>query len=74
MNDTFATSRISWVLTDDDVEHLIHMLDSADVIVYDLETTGLDEHAVTGGESNDGVAARISMASFTIPKIGRAHV
>ena len=49
MNDTFATSRISWVLTDDDVEHLIHMLDSADVIVYDLETTGLDEHAVTGG-------------------------
>lgn len=67
MNDTFATSRISWVLTDDDVEHLIHMLDSADVIVYDLETTGLDEHAVTGGESNDGVAARISMASFTIP-------
>src|SRR5699024_6420565 len=67
VNDTFATSRISWVLTDDDVEHLIHMLDSADVIVYDLETTGLDEHAVTGGESNDGVAARISMASFTIP-------
>lgn len=57
---------ISWVLTKDDLAHLNAALATAADVVFDLETTGLDEHAVTGGESNGGVAARISLASFTV--------
>lgn len=61
----------SWVLTRDDLFHLIEQMRSAWCVVMDLETTGLDEHAVSGGQSNGGVAARVSLASITLPQQDR---
>lgn len=57
-----------WVTTKDHLETLIEAIRGASEVVYDMETTGLDEHAVTGGRSNGGVAARASMAGFTLPQ------
>lgn len=62
---------ISWVLTRDDLLNLVEMIRNASAVVMDLETTGLDEHATTGGKSNGGVAARIVMAALTLPQRGR---
>ena len=59
---------IAWVRDERALGWLIHAIDGASEVVFDLETTGLDEHAVSGGASNDGVAARVSMASFTLPQ------
>ena len=66
--DTFDLSRVAWVSDKDDLRHLLSALQDAPAVVYDLETTGLDEHAVTHGPSNGGVAARIVLASFTLPR------
>ena len=66
--DTFDPATVSWVLDRDDLSHLLEKIRSTGEIVYDLETTGLDEHAVTHGQSNGGVAARIALASFTLPE------
>lgn len=57
-----------WVLEKEDLQDLFDALREAPVAAFDLETTGLDEHAITGGESNRGVAARIVMASLTLPQ------
>lgn len=65
--DTFDPRTVSWVMEKADLRHLLEQLRAAPAITYDLETTGLDEHAVTHGSSNGGVAARIVLASFTIP-------
>lgn len=59
---------VGWVLTHDDLLHLVEQIRNASCVVMDLETTGLDEHAVTGGVSNGGVGARIVMASLTLPQ------
>ena len=63
---------IAWVSTRRDVDALIESIWTASTVVFDLETTGLDEHAQHGGESNGGVAARISLASFTLPQADEA--
>ena len=68
MTDTFAVDRIAWVYEDDDLAVLLGEIEQAPVVVYDLETTGLDEHAVTDGRTNAGIAARVVMASFTLPR------
>lgn len=60
---------ISWVFTKADVQHLIEVLRTSEVVSFDLETTGLDEHAVTGGLSNKGVSARVALAQFTLPQM-----
>lgn len=62
----FDPSSVRWVLTDDDLESLLHVLQAAPLVVLDLETTGLDEHARAGGDW--GVPARVSLASLTIPR------
>lgn len=59
---------VAWVLSRRELLDMIEQMRSATEIVMDLETTGLDEHAVTGGESNGGVAARIVMAALTLPQ------
>lgn len=64
----FDTDRMTWVLNNTDLGYLHEALRQAPEIVLDLETTGLHEHARTGGEVNGGVAARISLASFTLPR------
>lgn len=65
--DTFDPSTMSWVMDRGDLAHLLAEIRAASTVVYDLETTGLDEHATTHGASNGGVAARIVLASYTIP-------
>ena len=59
---------VSWIHSQADMANLLEVITTAEEIVFDLETTGLDEHAVTRGKSNGGVAARIALASFTIPQ------
>lgn len=59
---------VAWVLTREDLMHMLEAIRTSACVVMDLETTGLDEHAVTGGRSNGGVAGRISMASLTLPQ------
>lgn len=59
---------ISWVLAQPDMVNLVELIRNSVACVMDLETTGLDEHATTGGESNGGVSARIVMASLTLPQ------
>lgn len=57
---------IAWAMTDEDLKYLEVAIRTSHRAVFDLETTGLDEHATTGGRSNGGIAARIVMASFTL--------
>src|SRR5438270_6945691 len=61
---------ISWVMDEDDLAWLLEAVAEASLAVVDLETTGLDPHAVTGGATNGGVAARIVLAALTLPQIG----
>ena len=63
----FVEAEIAWVLTPSDLERLLLAIETASEIVLDLETTGLQEHAWTKGTLNGGVAARVVLASFTLP-------
>ena len=65
--DTFRTETVSWVTEPADLAQLIEAIGAASAVVYDLETTGLDEHATTHGPTNGGVSARVVLASFTLP-------
>ena len=65
--DTFNPgTMMSWVFTDDDLERMVEAVAGATELVVDLETTGLQEHAVTGGPMNGGVAARVVLGAFTV--------
>lgn len=59
---------VSWIHSKADLANLVEVIATSEEIVFDLETTGLDEHAYTGGPRNGGVAARVSLASFTLPQ------
>ena len=59
---------IAWILERGDLPVLIEAIRNSVAVVMDLETTGLDEYAVSGGLSNGGVGARIVMASLTLPQ------
>lgn len=51
----------------DGLADLLHVLEgSHEPVVFDLETSGLVEHAYTGGPQNGGVAAAIAMATITV--------
>lgn len=72
MADTFDLTRVSWVQTELDLDFFLRgALEEAETVVFDLETTGLEEHAVTGGKLNGGVAARVVVASFTLDNAKR---
>lgn len=57
----------SWVLAARDVENLLEQVVASREVVIDLETTGLVEHATTGGSLNGGVAGRVALAALTLP-------
>lgn len=63
---SFDPERVTWVLDEEALAMLREQVSSAYEVVLDLETTGLSEWATTGGLMNGGVAARVSLASFTL--------
>lgn len=64
--DTFDPTTVTWVWSLADLRLVLRGLDAAAEIVVDLETTGLNEHA-TGRDKSWPAAARIVLASFTLP-------
>ena len=63
---------ITWVWGKEDLKALVTAIRSASEVVMDLETTGLDEYAEAGGDTNGGYPARIVLASLTLPNAERA--
>lgn len=63
---------ITWVWGKDDLKTLVKAIHESSEIVMDLETTGLDEYAEAGGDTNGGYPARIVLASLTLPDAERA--
>lgn len=64
--DTFSTRYLAWVMAKEDLPGMFAAIRSAPEVAFDLETTGLDEHAAHGGDSNGGVAARVVMMTLTL--------
>ena len=62
---------ITWVWGKDDLKALVKAIHESSEIVMDLETTGLDEYAEAGGDTNGGYPARIVLASLTLPSAER---
>ena len=63
---------ITWVWGKEDLKALVTAIHSASEVVMDLETTGLDEYAEAGGDTNGGYPARIVLAAITLPNAERA--
>lgn len=63
---------ITWVWGKGDLKALVGAIHESSEIVMDLETTGLDEYAEAGGDTNGGYPARIVLASLTLPNAERA--
>lgn len=63
---------ITWVWGKGDLKGLVKAIHNSQKIVMDLETTGLDEYAEAGGDTNGGYPARIVLASLTLPNAERA--
>jgi DNA polymerase I-like protein with 3'-5' exonuclease and polymerase domains len=66
--DLFDPTRVAWLWDADEVDTLIREIHAHPYITFDLENTGLDEHAYEGGPTNGGVAARIVLLSLTLAK------
>lgn len=64
---------ITWVWGKEDLKVLVKAIHASQKVVMDLETTGLDEYAEAGGDTNGGYPARIVLASLTLPDAGRAE-
>lgn len=58
---------ITWVWGKEDLKALVKEIHEASEVVMDLETTGLDEYAEAGGDTNGGYPARIVLAAITLP-------
>lgn len=63
---------ITWVWGKEDLKSLVKAIHESSEVVMDLETTGLDEYAEAGGDTNGGYPARIVLAAITLPNAGRA--
>ena len=63
---------ITWVWGKEDLKALVKAIHASQKVVMDLETTGLDEYAEAGGDTNGGYPARIVLASLTLPNAERA--
>ena len=63
---------ITWVWGKEDLKDLVRAIHASQKVVMDLETTGLDEYAEAGGDTNGGYPARIVLASLTLPSAERA--
>lgn len=66
--DLFDVTRVAWIRDADEIDTLIREIWRYPFITWDLENTGLDEHAYEGGPTNGGVAARITLLSLTLAK------
>ena len=62
---------ITWVWGKEDLKGLVKAIHASQKVVMDLETTGLDEYAEAGGDTNGGYPARIVLASLTLPNAER---
>ena len=62
---------ITWVWGKEDLKDLVKAIHASQKVVMDLETTGLDEYAEAGGDTNGGYPARIVLASLTLPNAER---
>lgn len=62
---------ITWVWGKDDLKALVKAIHASSEVVMDLETTGLDEYAEAGGDTNGGYPARIVLAALTLPNADR---
>lgn len=63
---------ITWVWGKEGLKTLVKAIHESSEIVMDLETTGLDEYAEAGGDTNGGYPARIVLAALTLPNAERA--
>lgn len=63
---------ITWVWGKEDLKALVKAIHASQKVVMDLETSGLDEYAEAGGDTNGGYPARIVLASLTLPSAKRA--
>lgn len=63
---------ITWVWGKEYLKALVKAIHASQKVVMDLETTGLDEYAEAGGDTNGGYPARIVLASLTLPNAERA--
>lgn len=63
---------ITWVWDKGGLKDLVKAIHASQKVVMDLETTGLDEYAEAGGDTNGGYPARIVLASLTLPNAERA--
>lgn len=63
---------ITWVWGKEGLKDLVKAIHASQKVVMDLETTGLDEYAEAGGDTNGGYPARIVLASLTLPNAERA--
>lgn len=63
---------ITWVWGKEGLKDLVKAIHASQKVVMDLETTGLDEYAEAGGDTNGGYPARIVLASLTLPSAERA--
>lgn len=63
---------ITWVWGKEDLKDLVRAIHASQKVVMDLETSGLDEYAEAGGDTNGGYPARIVLASLTLPNAERA--
>lgn len=63
--DTFNTQDVKWIQNKKDLKSFFQVMKKGQVVAFDLETTGLDEHAVRGGKSNGGYPARVVLLSAT---------
>lgn len=64
---------ITWVWGKEDLKALVKAIHESSEVVMDLETTGLDEYAEAGGDTNGGYPARIVLAALTLPSADRAE-
>ena len=66
--DLFDPTRIAWIWDADNIDTLIREIHRHPFITFDIEGTGLDEHATEGGPTNGGVAARVALLQLTLAK------
>ena len=64
---------ITWVWGKEDLKALVKAIHESSEVVMDLETTGLDEYAEAGGDTNGGYPARIVLAALPLPGADRAE-
>lgn len=58
---------ITWVWGKEGLKALVKAIHESSEVVMDLETTGLDEYAEAGGDTDGGYPARIVLAAITLP-------